>query len=52
MHSSLDIAATIKYKRFLSFLWYTNHIKDKRVDVVSKNPYEKIDSVEFDVIKE
>jgi hypothetical protein len=50
INNSLDIAATIKYKRFLGFLWYTNHIKDKRVDVVSKNPYEKIDGVEFDVI--
>lgn len=35
---SLKIVETVIYKRFLGFLWKTNKIKDRQVDVVSKNP--------------
>jgi len=44
---SLVVAETIKYKRFLGFLWKTKNIKDKQVDVVSKNPHTEILDVEY-----
>lgn len=43
---SLKIIETIKYKRFLGFLWKTNKIKSRHVDIVSENPYTKIISIE------
>lgn len=44
---SLLIAATVKYKRFLGFLWKTNKVKDRKIDVVSKNPGTEILGVEY-----
>lgn len=44
---SLLIAATTKYKRFLGFLWYTNKIKDRKIDIVSKNKSTQIIGFEF-----
>nr|DAH89426.1 MAG TPA: hypothetical protein [Caudoviricetes sp.] len=35
---SLKIVETVAYKRFLGFLWKTNKIKDRQVDVISENP--------------
>jgi len=49
---SLLIAETVKYKRFLGFLWKTNKVVDRRVDVVSKNPHTSIIGVEHVVIEE
>jgi len=49
-NEKLLIGGTIKYKRFLGFLWRTKRIKDKKIDVVSKNPYSKIIEVEFTTI--
>lgn len=49
---SLLIAATVKYKRFLGFLWYTNKVKDRKIDVVSKNPSTDILGVEYIEVKE
>lgn len=46
----LQVVISLKYKRFLGFLWHTNKIKDKKCDVVSKNPYIGIKSVEFTTI--
>lgn len=43
---SLVIAETVKYKRFLGFLWKTNQVKDRQIDCVSKNPHTSILSVE------
>ena len=43
---SLIVAETVKYKRFLGFLWKTKQIKDRQVDVVSKNPHTEILGVE------
>ena len=48
---SLLIAESVQYKRFLGFLWKTNKVKDRRVDVVSKNPYTSILGVEYIVIE-
>lgn len=43
---SLVVAETVKYKRFLGFLWKTKQVKDRRVDVISKNPHTEILGVE------
>ena len=48
---SLLLAETIKYKRFLGFLWKTRRVQDRRVDVVSKNPHTQILGVEHVVIE-
>lgn len=49
--SALKIVETVKYKRFLGFLWKTNKVKDRKVDVTSLNPNEVIESVEYIVIE-
>lgn len=48
---SLLIAETVKYKRFLGFLWKTKKIKNREIDVVSKNPATHILGVEFVTIE-
>jgi hypothetical protein len=48
---SLLITETVKYKRFLGFLWKTKKIKNKEIDVVSKNPHTQIMGVEYIQIK-
>lgn len=48
---SLLVAETVKYKRFLGFLWKTKRIDDRQLDVVSKNPYTTILGVEHIVIE-
>ena len=48
---SLIIAESVQYKRFLGFLWKTKHIKNRRVDVVSKNPHTSILNIDFVVIE-
>lgn len=47
---SLIVAETVQYKRFLGFLWKTNKVKDRRVDVVSKNPHTRILNIEHILI--
>lgn len=48
---SLLIAETVQYKRFWGFLWKTNKVKNREIDVVSKNPATKILGVEFVTIE-
>lgn len=48
--SSLKIVETVKYKRFLGFLWKTNKVKDRKIDVTSLNPNETIENVEYIVV--
>lgn len=48
---SLLLAETIKYKRFLGFLWKTKRIQDRRLDVVSRNPHTEILGLEHIVIE-
>ena len=48
---SLLVAESVKYKRFLGFLWKTNKVHDRRVDVVSRNPHTEIVGVEYVVIE-
>nr|DAK67004.1 MAG TPA: hypothetical protein [Caudoviricetes sp.] len=48
---SLLIAETVQYKRFLGFLWKTNKVKNREIDVISKNPATHILGVEFVTIE-
>lgn len=48
---SILIAETVQYKRFLGFLWKTKKIKNRGIDVVSKNPATRILGVEFVTIE-
>lgn len=48
---SLKIVETVKYKRFLGFLWKTNKIKERNVDVLSLNPNTQIVSCEYVTIE-
>lgn len=48
---SLLIVETVQYKRWLGFLWKTKKIKNREIDVVSKNPATKILDVEFVTIE-
>ena len=49
---SLLIVSSVKYKRFLGFLWKTKKVKSRDVRVVSKNPYTKIVGFQFVELKE
>lgn len=51
MRDSLLVAETIEYKRFLGFLWRTNKVKRRSVNVVSKNPYCDIIGTDYVVIE-
>lgn len=48
---SLKIVETVVYKRFLGFLWKTNKVKDRQVDVVSENPNTTITNLDYISIK-
>lgn len=48
---SLLIVETVQYKRWLGFLWKTKKIKNREIDIVSKNPATKILGVEFVTIE-
>ncbi len=43
----LLIVETVRYKRFLGFLWKTRKVKRRQVDVTSENPNVIIDRLEF-----
>lgn len=44
---SILIVATVQYKRFLNFLWKTNKVKNREIDIISKNPHTKIIGIEY-----
>ncbi len=48
---SLLLAETVKYRRFLGFLWKTRKVEDRQLDVVSKNPHTEIMGIEHIVIE-
>lgn len=48
---SLVLAETVKYKRFLGFLWKTHKVENRQLDVVSKNPHTEIMGIEHVVIE-
>lgn len=49
---SLLLAETVKYKRFLGFLWKTSKIQNRMMDVISKNPHTVVQDVELITIEE
>lgn len=48
---SLVLAETVKFERFLGFLWKTRRVKDREMNVVSRNPHTQIMNVEHIVIE-
>lgn len=44
---SLLIVETVQYKRWLGFLWKTKKIKNREIDVISRNQHTKIMGVEY-----
>ena len=44
---SLTIVNTVQYKRFWGFLWKTKKVKNRQIDIVSKNPHTQIMGVEY-----
>lgn len=48
---SLLLAETVKYRRFLGFLWKTRKVEDRQLDVVSRNPHTNIVNIEHIVIE-
>lgn len=48
---SLVIVESVKYKRFLGFLWKTRKVENRQLDVVSKNPHTEIMGIEHVVIE-
>lgn len=48
---SLKIVETVVYKRFLGFLWKTNKVKDRQVDIISENPNTTIVNLDYVSIK-
>lgn len=47
VRDSLLIAETVQYKRFLGFLWKTKRVKNRKIDIVSRNPHTTIMGTEF-----
>lgn len=47
---SLVIVESVKYKRFLGFLWRTKKIKSRSVDIVSRNPNTEIIDADYESI--
>lgn len=48
---SLVIVESVKYKRFLGFLWRTKKIKSRSVDIVSRNPNTEIIDADYESIE-
>ena len=48
---SLILAETVKYHRFLGFLWKTKRVDERQATVVSRNPHTEVLGVEHVVIE-
>lgn len=48
---SLILAETVKYHRFLGFLWKTKRVDERQATVVSRNPHTQVLGVEHVVIE-
>ena len=48
---SLLLAETVKYRRFLGFLWKTKKVEDRELNVVSRNPHTEIIGIEHVIIE-
>ncbi len=49
---SLLISESVKYKRFLGFLWKTNKVLNRELNAVSRNPHTTVTNVEYVVIEQ
>ena len=49
---ALKVIETVTHRRFLGFLWKTNRIESRQVDVVSKNPNTEITRCEYISIRQ
>lgn len=47
VRDSLLIVETVRLKRFLGFLWKTKKVRDRKVDVTTRNPHTVIKDVQF-----
>lgn len=52
VRDSLTVVETVRYRRFLGFLWKTKRVKHRAVDVVNKCPYTQITGLESIVIEQ
>lgn len=52
VRDSLTVVETVRYRRFLGFLWKTKRVKYRMVDVVNKCPYTQITGLESIVIEQ
>ena len=52
VRDELTIVETVRYRRFLGFLWKTKRIRHRDVDVVNKCPYTQITGLESIVIEQ
>lgn len=52
VRDSLTVVETVRYRRFLGFLWKTKRVKHRMVDVVNKCPYTQITGLESIVIEQ
>lgn len=48
---SLLVAETVQYKRFLGFLWKTKQVRNRQIDVVSRNPHTTVMGCELVTIE-
>lgn len=44
---AIKVVSTVKYKRFLGFLWFTGRVKSREVHAVSQRPNSTIEEVEW-----
>lgn len=44
---SLVLVESVRYRRFLGFLWKTRKVRDRQLDAVSKNPHTEIKDLEY-----
>lgn len=52
VRDSIYIVESVQRARFLGFLWRTKRIKSREVDVMNKNPYTEIMSIESIIIEQ
>lgn len=48
---SIFLVESVRYRRFLGFLWKTRKVRDRQLDCVSKSPHNKIVGLEYIIIE-
>jgi len=48
---SLVLVESVRYRRFLGFLWKTHRVQDRRLDCLSKNPHTEILGLEHIIVE-